>query len=396
MSETLRFGVYGLRRGLAHIKSMEVLDGVEVAAICDMDPAKVEAAKQHCPADVRVCRDYDELLDSGIDAVVLANFLPDHCRDAIKALKKGIAVVSECLAAATMKECVDLVEAVEETGVYYSMAENSPYMRSCLEMGRIYQSGVLGNVVCADGEYCHPAAPVDSGKYSPTPDHWRKKLPRTYYLTHSLGPLMNMTRLMPKKVIGKVARGPGYAKRRNSENEDNAGVMLVEMEGGAIFRITGHVSYGPHTHWFRLACENGGVENVRTDEQAVSLALNPWDVPEEMRAYGANAVYHPLPDYPTRKAQARGLSGTGHLEDDFRTVHNYVTELREKKVPDMDVYRSVSMSAVAILGWRSVLHGGKEYDIPDFKDKAARDAYRSDDLSPWRNEIPCAVYTVKD
>lgn len=391
----LKAGVFGLWRGAAHIMAMEVLDNVEVIAICDRDPQKVEEVKKHCSADVQVCRDFDELLSSGIELVVLCNYLPDHAACAIQALRRGIAVVTECLAASTMKECVELVEAVEETGVYFSMAENSPYGTACLEMQRVYGSGILGDVVYAEAEYCHPSAPDLANQFSPGADHWRKRLPKTYYLTHSLGPLMNMTRLMPRRIIGKVAACPSYARRRGSTNGDSAGIMLVEMDGGALFRITGCSSYGPETHWFRLACEKGGVESVRTAEDTVNLAIEPWDLPEDMTSQGCNTFYTPQADAATREAVNRGLPNVGHQLTDFRCVRNYVTEILEGKAPDMDVYRSCAQSAVAILGWRSVLNDSRQYDIPDFKIPAQREPYRCDDLSPWNGSLPFSVYSVE-
>ena len=54
------------------------------------------------------------------------------------------------------------------------------------------------------------------------------------------------------------------------------------------------------------------------------------------------------------------------------------------------------MSAVAILGWRSCMENGKVYPIPDFRDKAQRNAWRNDDLTPFPDEngnvtLPCAT-----
>lgn len=393
-TKQLKVGVFGLWRGQSHIRSIEVMDDAKVVAICDQDPEKVEEAGKHCPPDVKVCRDYDELLDSGIDLVVLCNYLPDHAACAIKALRKGVAVVTECLAAATMKECVELVETVEQTGVYFSMAENSPYGTACLEMERVYGTGILGDVIYAEAEYCHPSAPANANRFSPNPDHWRRKLPRTYYLTHCLGPLMNMTRLMPKRVIGKVARGDSYAKRRGGNRGDSGGIMLVEMEGGVLFRITGCNTYGPETHWFRLACANGGVETLRNAEDTVNLALNPWDLPEEMCSQGRSTYYTPAADAATREAVSRGLPDVGHLLTDFRCIRNYITEVREGKAPDMDVYRACAQSAVGILGWQSVLNDSKQFDIPDFRDPAQRDVWRDDDRSPWRGDFIHTLYPL--
>ena len=50
------------------------------------------------------------------------------------ALKKGIAVFSETIPAVTLKECVELCRAVEETNALYMLAENYPYMKGPMYM----------------------------------------------------------------------------------------------------------------------------------------------------------------------------------------------------------------------------------------------------------------------
>jgi hypothetical protein len=57
------------------------------------------------------------------------------------------------------------------------------------------------------------------------------------------------------------------------------------------------------------------------------------------------------------------------------------------------------MSAVAILGWRSSLHNGAEYKIPDFSKEEDRKLYENDNLSPFPNEdgvttYPCTKYEL--
>lgn len=390
--KTVRAGVFGLWRGAAHIRAMQYVEGVRVAAVCEKDPKKREAALKLCPPGVKVCGSFEELLDAGIDLVVLCNYLPDHAACAVRALRKGIRVVSECLAAVTMKECVELVEAVEETGLYYSMAENSPYGTSYLEIGRLFRSGVLGDVVYADAEYCHPLAPDKVTAVRPTKDHWRVFLPKTYYLTHPLGSLMNITRLMPKRVAAMAAKDAAYAAARDFESADSAGILLLEMENGAVFRVTGSTNYAPFGSSLRLACTKGNAETLRHRKEEVSLTFNPWDVPAEMAAVGNHISYVPPGDADAAEAAAKGLPTGGHMIADYRAVKNYISEILEERPPDMNVYRSAAMSAAAILGWRSVLDGSRPYDIPDFTDPAARDRYRNDDQSPWRGEIPYCKY----
>ena len=59
------------------------------------------------------------------------------------------------------------------------------------------------------------------------------------------------------------------------------------------------------------------------------------------------------------------------------------------------------MAAVGILGWRSVLNGSKEYDIPDLSDEAQRSLWENDDLSPFptaesKNQITYTSVPVPD
>ena len=95
------------------------------------------------------CEDFDELLDSGIDAVMLCNYFHEHAEYAIKALKKGIHVLSETMAAPTPALCVELCRAVEESGCVYMLAENYPFSRACTELTRVCKRGNLGEIVFA-------------------------------------------------------------------------------------------------------------------------------------------------------------------------------------------------------------------------------------------------------
>ena len=169
---------------------------------------------------------------------------------------------------------------------------------------------------------------------------------------------------------------------------------MVEMDGGKIFRVTGCTKFAVHAGYVRIVGDLGNAETLRFLRDKVSLTFNPWDVPEEMAHAGHQIDYIPPVEPEVAKALSRGLTTAGHNVADFRCTRNYINELAEGKAPDMDVYRSVAMSAVAILGWRSALEG-KEFEIPDFKDPAAREQYRNDDLSPWRSEIPWHIYPAQ-
>ena len=52
-----------------------------------------------------------------------------------------------------MKEAVELVEAVEETGLVYNYAENYCFREQILEMRRLYETGELGTVMACEGVF---------------------------------------------------------------------------------------------------------------------------------------------------------------------------------------------------------------------------------------------------
>ena len=127
---SLKIGVVGTIRGLTFIELLQVMGGQACLwAICESDKEKAEKIKEKIPGDVAIYSDYDEFLDSGIDAVVLCNFFHEHASFAIKALDKGIHVLSDTTAAPTMGECVALCRAVERSSAKYMLGANGPFKR---------------------------------------------------------------------------------------------------------------------------------------------------------------------------------------------------------------------------------------------------------------------------
>jgi predicted dehydrogenase len=389
MRGKIKVGVFGVWRGGAYLGVLKNLEEVVVTAICDKNPERIENAKKNCPPNVKIFSDFDEFIDSGLDAVILCNYFNEHTPYAIKAMEKGIHVLSETTASSTLKECVDLCRAVEKTGCTYVLAENYPHMKGCTELKRIISTDTMGSITYAEGEYVHPMSVEESESYAPEKYHWRKYSPRTYYLTHSLAPLMYITETMPKKVIGKTVFNPEYALLRGRMSADTAGIMLCEMDNGALFRITGSCSFGPHGNWYRIGCINGGAETVRGSDDQVRVVYNSWSVPE---GYEQSKTYTADWDVTENTALAEKA---GHGGGDFWTTYNFFQCLLGKQTPFFNVYRAAAMSATAILGWYSVLDNSRQIDIPDFRDEEQRKSYEKDDRTPFPKEgkpatLPCS------
>lgn len=392
MDRRIKIGVFGAWRGQSFISLLKHFkDDAYCCAVCDKNEKMLEHVKQWCEEGTQFFTDVDEFFECEMDAVILCNYFHEHAPYSIRALDKGIHVLSETTAAGTLKECVELVEAQERASAIYALAENYPYMLCNQELERIYKGGTLGNVIYAEGEYVHPMN-INEAKYlTPKPLHWRAWLPRTYYLTHSLAPLMMITDTMPVAVNAKSVHSELFdemlVKPGLRKVSDMASIMLVEMNNGALFRVTGSAGFGPHGNWYRLACEKGGAESIRGNQNLVRLAYNPWNTPEGEET---DRTYHP--EWPSHKELA---DKAGHGGGDFWVIYHFISNIKEGTKPFFDVYKAVSMSAVGILAWRSSLESGREYKIPDFRNKEVREKYRHDDLSPFPDEngkatLPCS------
>lgn len=381
MEKEIRIGVFGTWRGKAYMKSLNYIDKARVTALCEKMPERIEEAKKHCDDDVAVFKNFDEFIDSEkFDALFLCNYFNEHAQYAIKALERGIHVFSETMAASTMALCVKLCRAVEKSGCVYMLAENYPFSRGCLEMKRLYEGGTLGKVMFAEGEYIHPMSPAESWKYN-NPDvhgeyHWRRYLPVTYYSSHALAPLMYITGAMPKYVVGMAAPDTAEKiKEHKKVKTDAVGVMLLSMDNGAVFRVNGSSHIGPKGNWYRIGCSEGGVETVRGAEKNVRLAYHDWSVPEGAET---SKTYEAQWSSDADKADKAGHGG-----GDYWVVKEFIDSVRSGKNNFLDVYRATAMSAVAILGWRSVLNGSKRFDIPNFSKEISRKKWENDDLTPF-------------
>ena len=400
MRKNLRVGVFGCWRGSAYIKSFieGKIGGARITALCDKKPDRLEKALALCPKGrlaPKTFTDPDEFFESGLfDAVWLCNYFNEHAKYAIIALNKNIHVFSETMAASTMADAVALCRAAEKSRAIYCMAENYPYSRGCFELKRIMDGGTLGKLIFAEGEYVHPMGPSDTFKYhNPASNgyyHWRRFLPVTYYCSHALAPLIFATGEHPKRVVAMAAadsdeRIVEYKKFKS----EAAGVMLINTDKGSVFRVNGSTSCAPHGNWYRLSCIKGGAETVRGDQKKIRLVYNSWSKPE-----GAEneTVYE-----AQWQSDADSANSAGHGGGDYWVVRYFIEACRGERAPFPDVYTACEMSAVGILGWRSILNGNIAYDIPDFRNEAERVKWQDDRQNPMPSEtLPNNIpYTLR-
>ncbi len=374
-AKPIRVGVVGVGRGQSFASGATDVVGMELVAVCDIWKERLKDVGKRF--NVATYTSYDKFLEHDMDAVILANYFHEHAPFAIKALEAGKHVMSETSSNGTLAEGVALCRKVEETGLTYMLAENYPYTAFNMEMRRVYQTGEIGEVTSAEGEYNHPMKANARMSISAGMNHWRNWLPSTYYCTHALAPLMYITDTMPVKVNGLSIAMPENEKM-TVRRSDPGSVILCRMNNGAVFRIFGLVLPG-HSNWYRIHGKRGAMEITRGPGYFGPGQVRVWHEEWDLKP-GEPAERTYVPDWPEHADLARQA---GHGGGDFWTNFEFASAIRSGEPPFLDVYRGVAMSSVGILAWKSALEDGSPFEMPDFSREKQRKAYEDDHWSPW-------------
>lgn len=395
-NEKIKIGIFGARRGM-HYASHFMMNGCDIVAVCENRKQVMDDARESLGKSVAFYDDFDSFIEHDMDAVIVANFFHQHVPYVIKCFEKGIHVFCGCISNATMAEGVELVRAFEKSDSIYMLAENYPHMKFNREMKRVVETGTLGGVLYAEGEYNHPVAPTDIEfvkVHTYSPKHWRNYIPATYYITHSLGPVMYATGATPKRVTAFSVFAPEVGgSPMSSHVGDAAAIITTQNNDGSIFRLTGCASFGGHHNSYRVCGTEGQIENLRGMDDRVMLRYNEW-------SKDANTPEASLYDPGSNDKDEKLIMQSGHGGGDFITARMFVECIRDGKQPchPFDIYSAVNMASVGILAHRSVLEGGKPYDIPDFHNEECCIQYENDRLTPFYGPngeeptLPCSSH----
>jgi len=405
----IKVGVFGARRGMTMINMLINHPDAELVAICD----KAEYLQKRCEKiareadlNVTVYSDFDKFFNHDMDAVVLANYANQHAPYAVKFLLSGRHVLSEVVPVQTLAEAVTLVEAVEKSGKIYSYAENYCYFPATQEMKRLYKLGEIGEFMHGEGEYVHDCESIWPSITYGDKNHWRNNKYSTFYCTHSIGPILNITGVRPVVVVG--------FETPNVENMaavgykgGTSGMIIMQMSNGATAKsLHGNLKREPGSIWYSIYGKKGMMESDRWHERIARI--NVFKEGSELTPYEIS--YRPKPKVTTDLAKRI----EGHGGSDFYTVHYFLEKIlgRPDGEESIDVYHALDMGIPGIIAYRSICNGNIPIEVPDFKNKSIREKYRNDnwctdpniageDVAPncsfGSPDIPDSVYDrVKD
>ncbi len=152
MSKKLKVGLIGLggiMRG-AHMPGYARMDDVEITAICDIVPEKIESFKaQFNMPEVASFTDFNELIaKADVDFVDIAtpNYL--HSVIAVAALNGGKHVFCEKPDAVSVAEAEKMQAAAEASGKHLMVMRNNRYRKTAKYLKKFIAEGKMGDIYC--------------------------------------------------------------------------------------------------------------------------------------------------------------------------------------------------------------------------------------------------------
>ena len=254
--EKIRAGVIGLgNMGTTHAKNIAEgkIPKMELAAICDIAPARREYAEKNFEG-VSVFDNAENLYKSGlVDMVIIAVPHYDHCPLAIQAFENGLNVVVEKPAGVYTKAVLEMNEAAKKSGklfgIMYNQRTNPIYQKVkwLIDSGEL---GTLKRVQWTITDWYRPQSYHDSCTWRST---WK---------TEGGGALINQNPHqldlwqwlfgMPDKIMSHCSFGKYY----DIEVEDDVTAFMQYDSGltGVYITSTGEA---PGTNRLEIACDMG-------------------------------------------------------------------------------------------------------------------------------------------
>ena len=394
----VRVGFIGLgMRGPGAVERFTHLEGVEIKAICDLHPERVEKSqailkKAGLPEAATYTGSeeaWKELCNRpDIDLVYIATDWARHAPMMIYAMQKGKHVACEVPAVTSLQEAWDVVNTAERTQRHCMMLENCVYDFFELTTLNMAQQGLFGEVLSAKGAYIHNLEPF--WKYYE--GNWRLKFNQEHrgdvYATHGLGPacwVLNIHRGDRMEYLTSMdvpaTSLPRFMKQKMGvenpvvKNGEMTQTLIKTALGKTIYIEHNVTSYRPYDRMYQVIGSDGFANKypvegyaLRPTEQNLKAVPNHEDlkshdfVSEATKTELMNKYQHPIQKEIAEKAKQVG----GHGGMDFIMDYRLIYCLRNGLPLDMDVYDLAEWSTIGELTRLSLEHQSAPVAMPDF------------------------------
>ena len=388
--ETVRVGFIGVgNRGFSNMRQMTYLEGVQIKAICDIVPFRIDEA-QKCLADQKLpaAKVYTGKNDSWkglcedpeIDLISIAVPRgPLHAAISIYAMKCGKHVAVEVPVIATLDEAWEVVETAEKTRRHCMMMENCCYDFFELLTLNMARQGFFGDIIHADAGYIHYQEIYNKPRDN---NMWRLHESQIHtgniYPTHGLGPvaqimdinhgdrfafLVSMSSndfMLGDKVAELAQTDPFYKPYDTHTYRGNINTSIIRTVKGKTIMLQ-HDTTSPRIYT-RLHIISGTRGCAQKYPEPGRIAIGHEWV-NETKLAELTEQYTPV-IVKRIGEMAKQIGGHGGM--DFLMTWRLIDCLRNGLPLDIDVYDSVSWSSIMPASERSVRGGSIPVEIPDF------------------------------
>ena len=237
----LRVGVIGYGyTGKIHAQACLAQKGARLVAIADADSDRL----RDLPPGVRACRSYEELVESGVDAVSICLPTHLHCKVAVDALERGKHVLVEKPIAVSVEEAERMLRAAKAAGRVLYVGMTHRFYPELREAKKLVDDGAIGSIVA-----CNDCALEHIGFLNTPPWYMEKKFsgggPALTSGIHLVDRLRWFTGDEVQMVAGAAAN-PYFGA-----DVEDAGQMFLRFRGGISAQVT--VAFMRETH--PLVCD---------------------------------------------------------------------------------------------------------------------------------------------
>lgn len=390
--EKIRVGILGLRRGIAHLRNFLAIEHADVVAACDRFPYyrdRARALLERQDSSAELLEEYEDLLERKPDAVVIASNGRLQVEHACMALEAGCHVLSEVPGADSEQELIRLREAVERTGLTYMLAENACYAGFVPLWRKWILEDRFGSVSIAEAEYLHYLPQTlftpDGKRLSPSQARsgggvnarpiWRADQPPIQYLTHDLGPLLE---ILDDRAASVTCLSAPWRSREAPLRSDGQ-IALIHTQKGTLIKIMVTLNtIRPSEHRYRLFGTEGSAE-MYSYENCTRYFDTGCSEKDGWRVL------------PVSRSAVDDATG-GHGGTDLKVARHFTETLLNGRSSPIDVYRAVEYALPGVIAARSAAMGGAPIAIPDLRRQPYSGTAFWDTLQLPATDPPSTVY----
>ena len=389
LTRPVRLGFVGVGdRGSYHLDIALGMDGIEVPAVCDINPAVLhraktwieEAGKPPPRLYGKTRTDFERMCEQeDLDCIICSTSWKWHAPILLAAMRNGKNAVSEVPLIQTLDEAWEIVETHEKTGKWATLGFKGVHST----LTNMVHHGVLGEIIHAESGYVHDLRLV---KFDPEREPWR--LQHSVDRNGNLYPDHPTCRLMPVMDVNHSDRfdflvsmsskavmlnryadlfyGPDHPYATKEMKQGDYNCTLLRTVEGKLYTLNFDTNT-PHPREFTRIQGTKGVlfysrgigEFIYVDGVSPDHQWEPSEKYMEEYRHPVEKEYTPRP-----RTTIRGHGGGQRTTP--LSWHRLFEALAEQRVTDFDVYDSVTSSVISPLSEMSVANGSEPVEFPDF------------------------------